>query len=217
MNRTAIIIIVIVVLAVGGVLFYLNYRSKKESGSAGSTGGSSGGSTGGGELPNGSFPLKKGDKNRLVMELQAILNASFNAGLGVDGDFGPKTEAAAKDAYKKINGSEAPGFLNIGQDLFTKMQNYTPVAGNKLSWRDSSFINGVITAVEGLSRGNNTGKAEINSLPRYGDSMLKTIYNNYQDKYYRSMTKDLGKYRPDAGTADGYKILMAKLSQLNLK
>lgn len=39
--------------------------------------------------------LRRGDKNRAVRRLQAILN-TYGAGLDIDGSFGPKTEAAVR-------------------------------------------------------------------------------------------------------------------------
>ncbi len=41
-----------------------------------------------------SLPLSKGQKNQPVYLLQYILNALFNTGLVLDGDFGSKTQAA---------------------------------------------------------------------------------------------------------------------------
>jgi len=42
----------------------------------------------------GSFPISKGQKSKAVYLLQYILNALYNAGLTLDGDFGSKTQNA---------------------------------------------------------------------------------------------------------------------------
>jgi hypothetical protein len=49
---------------------------------------------------NKEFPLKQGSKGLKVKQLQAGLNIKDNAGLDVDGIFGPKTEAALEKYYK---------------------------------------------------------------------------------------------------------------------
>lgn len=47
--------------------------------------------------------LRRGSKGDAVKMLQTNLNSVMNAGLDVDGSFGPKTEAAVKDFQKKFN------------------------------------------------------------------------------------------------------------------
>ncbi|OQA86778.1 MAG: hypothetical protein BWY27_01123 [Bacteroidetes bacterium ADurb.Bin234] len=42
----------------------------------------------------GSLPISKGQKSKAVYLLQYVLNALYNAGLKLDGDFGPKTQTA---------------------------------------------------------------------------------------------------------------------------
>lgn len=50
--------------------------------------------------------------------LQALLNAKFDAGLDVDGEFGPKTKAALIAAQKKMS-TDADG--SAGEDTWTKL------------------------------------------------------------------------------------------------
>lgn len=54
--------------------------------------------------------VKLGSKGEDVKALQERLNNVGNYGLSVDGDFGPKTEAAVKD-YQKRNGLVADGIV----------------------------------------------------------------------------------------------------------
>lgn len=56
-------------------------------------------------LPQGSFPLYKGQKSKYAWIVQAYLNCAHNAGLAVDGAFGPKSETALLKFYgvKGIN------------------------------------------------------------------------------------------------------------------
>ena len=50
-------------------------------------------------LPNGSYPVIRGQKSKLVYLLQASLNKLHGANLKLDGDFGQKTETALLQAY----------------------------------------------------------------------------------------------------------------------
>ncbi|MFA5408074.1 MAG: hypothetical protein WC343_04805 [Bacilli bacterium] len=50
-------------------------------------------------LPDGSIPIKYGDKNKAVYIFQYCMNYLYNAGLIVDGDFGNKTKAVAIAHY----------------------------------------------------------------------------------------------------------------------
>lgn len=172
-------------------------------------------------MPDGNWPVKYGDKNQKVIILQRILNSQFNAGLTIDGDFGPKTDAAAKKAFKTLTGNTAPTKLEVGPDLLNKFEVYTPVDPQSITWRTNTWINRVITEVNTLIGRKLGGSADplaaqINSMARFSDSQLRMMYQNYYDKFFRSMTQDLESYKPDAGTMDGYKILMGKLNQLNL-
>jgi hypothetical protein len=51
-------------------------------------------------LPMGQFPLKLGQQNQLVFNLQQALNKNFNAGIVQDGKFGDSTaKAMCKHVY----------------------------------------------------------------------------------------------------------------------
>ncbi len=65
-------------------------------------------------LPTGTFPVKQGDKNKLVYMLQYALNEIDNAGLDLDADFGPATAAALKKAYNisSVDFLQAKGIYN---------------------------------------------------------------------------------------------------------
>lgn len=51
-----------------------------------------------GSLPGAESPLSRGDSGVKVRELQELQNEWFNAGLDVDGDFGPATEKEVKES-----------------------------------------------------------------------------------------------------------------------
>ena len=57
--------------------------------------------------------LKRGCKGAEVLSLQALLNAKNNAGLKLDGDFGPATEKQAI-AYMKKMSLEPDGVVGTG-------------------------------------------------------------------------------------------------------
>lgn len=105
-----IIIILVIVAALGGLaylIWWLNGKYGKPKDEKNTSDGSSGsGSTSGGSpsansfasLPNGSFPLKKGQKSKFVYLLQQSLN-QLGGNLSVDGDFGNKTESELKKQF----------------------------------------------------------------------------------------------------------------------
>jgi hypothetical protein len=86
--------------------------------STGSSGSNSGNSSGSNALPYGSLPLKKGDKNQLVVLMQRGLNF-LGADLIVDGDFGTKTETALQDEL----GTKVLD-LQKAAALYVKVQNW---------------------------------------------------------------------------------------------
>lgn len=63
-------------------------------------------------MPTTSNILARGDTGAAVKAHQEMLNAWFQAGLTVDGDFGPATEAATKTAQAKI-GVDPDGFWGV--------------------------------------------------------------------------------------------------------
>lgn len=50
-------------------------------------------------LPQGSFPLRVGQKSKYAWIIQSYLNCAHNAGLAVDGAWGKKSAAALKKYY----------------------------------------------------------------------------------------------------------------------
>jgi len=57
-----------------------------------------------GSTPPAKYFIKKGDDNKDVKFLQMRLNQKYNAGLVMDGKYGPKTAAAITKAGKNGNG-----------------------------------------------------------------------------------------------------------------
>lgn len=51
-------------------------------------------------LPTGSFPLRKGQKSKLVFLVQYTMNLLYGNDLKLDGDFGSKTQAAISNSLK---------------------------------------------------------------------------------------------------------------------
>ena len=62
--------------------------------------------------------IKKGSKGQVVKNGQGLLLAHGNDPKGIDGDYGPKTEAAAK-AFQKAHSLVEDGI--IGQNTWTKL------------------------------------------------------------------------------------------------
>lgn len=62
-------------------------------------------------LPSGSFPLKKGQKSKLVFLLQYSLNLLYGTNLILDGDFGSNTQQAVS---KKLE-----GIVSVPKDTLT--------------------------------------------------------------------------------------------------
>jgi len=63
-------------------------------------------------LPSGTFPLKKGQKSKLVFLIQYALNLLYGTSLKLDGDFGSKTQTAITDNLKTAE---------ISKDLAVKL------------------------------------------------------------------------------------------------
>jgi|GEM_PF-1474108 len=55
------------------------------------------------DLPQGTFPVKKGQKSKLVYMLQRYINVRFGQNLVEDGSYGDKTEEAAKKTLGKTS------------------------------------------------------------------------------------------------------------------
>jgi hypothetical protein len=123
----------LLILALGAFYYFFGYKKGrtvaeifKGSGgsssgaSSGSSGSNSGTSSGSGSqaLPYGALPLKRGDKNQLVVKMQRALNF-LGADLIVDGNFGPKTEAALEDEL----GTKVLD-LQKAAALYVKVQNW---------------------------------------------------------------------------------------------
>jgi peptidoglycan hydrolase-like protein with peptidoglycan-binding domain len=71
-------------------------------------------------LSRGSVPqVQDGASGEAVLRLQRALNAALNAGLTVDGDFGPKTTDAVK-RYQSAQGLAADGI--VGKNTWTALQ-----------------------------------------------------------------------------------------------
>lgn len=70
------------------------------------------------ELPLGSFPIKPGDKSRLVYIMQRYLNVMHAAGLKEDGKYGSNT----KDAIKSFVGAENIS-IQKAAELFERVKN----------------------------------------------------------------------------------------------
>lgn len=130
----------LLILALAAFYYFFGYKKGRTvaeifKGSGGSTSGTSSGSSssssgtssgsGSQALPYGALPLKKGDKNQLVVKMQRALNF-LGADLIVDGNFGPKTEGALEDEL----GTKILD-LQKAATLYVKVQNWayaqTPV------------------------------------------------------------------------------------------
>lgn len=57
------------------------------------------------KLPAGNFPLKIGDKNRKVYDLQVTMNRVYGSNLDTDGKFGQGLYSALCDKYWSVCGS----------------------------------------------------------------------------------------------------------------
>lgn len=124
-KRIILIVVAIIVLVVIGVY----YKKAKAEALPVSPSGSSNGSKSSG-LPAGTFPLKRGQKNSLVKTLQSSLNKFVNEPLTLDGDYGPKTAAAAALVFsphiKELNEVSKTQFENlIKGNPFTKTEEKT--------------------------------------------------------------------------------------------
>lgn len=120
---TGVIVVVIVVILV----YFLWYKPRKDrqeaelDAPAGPTPVAHTAHTGSGvnfdSLPPGSFPIKKGDKSKLVYLLQKALNDLKGAKLSVDGNFGPATETALQSFYRVKSVDK-----ELGQRIYTEYQ-----------------------------------------------------------------------------------------------
>tara|TARA_Y100000592_G_C5442094_1_gene303983 strand:- start:248 stop:832 length:585 start_codon:yes stop_codon:yes gene_type:complete len=76
--------------------------------------------------PVSEFPLKRGSKGDKVKQLQRYLNINYSSGLVVDGDFGPKTQAALNTATGLSQVSESwyqNNVLNVNIPTVTDRDN----------------------------------------------------------------------------------------------
>jgi hypothetical protein len=63
-----------------------------------------------GTLPNGNFPLKIGDKNKKVYDVQMALNRKFGSGIDADGKYGESTfQSMCSNIWNKGFGSSYYG------------------------------------------------------------------------------------------------------------
>jgi N-acetylmuramoyl-L-alanine amidase len=82
--------------------------------------------------------LRKGDKGEEVKELQKLLD------LKIDGDFGPKTEAAVKK-YQEKNGLIIDGI--VGSKTWSKLKKPLPISHSKYLWIFDNGHGGIIDGV----------------------------------------------------------------------
>ncbi|MCX6265875.1 MAG: hypothetical protein NTW16_00755 [Bacteroidetes bacterium] len=111
-NSKTIVIFIMVLAAAAGVYWFI-WKKKKDQGAAETAPAIKPGapiqaapgaaSANQGTKPAPKYFIKKGDDNKDVKFLQMRLNQKFNAGLEMDGKYGPKTAAAITKAGK--NGS----------------------------------------------------------------------------------------------------------------
>lgn len=122
MNRTTKIILISLGVIGTGVGIYFLLRKPKSNGTTPSI------------EPNNptlppvkkTFPLKRGSKGDKVKQLQRYLNINYSSGLVVDGDFGPKTEAALNTATGLSQVSESwyqNNVLNVNIPTVTDKDN----------------------------------------------------------------------------------------------
>lgn len=101
--KTKKIITVLVIVAIIAIGLYFVFRKPKAAITTGA-----GSVTSAGTDPNAIdativFPLKSGSTGKGVKQVQAYLNSKYNAGLTVDGIWGPKTNAAANTYLNRDN------------------------------------------------------------------------------------------------------------------
>jgi hypothetical protein len=76
-------------------------------------------------LPAGSFPLKIGDKNKKVYDMQKNLKANYGSNLDLDGKFGVGTYSVICDKYFTIPCVKGY-YRNISQTNFDEIKNHKP-------------------------------------------------------------------------------------------
>jgi len=112
-NKKVIIIIVVILLIMSAIIGYTVYKKKQRQKmmegvtKGGTTPISGSSSSGGGVQYSDEFPLKVGSKGNNVIALQYAINEGcpeISTEIGVDGDFGPQTEAAADACLAGQNG-----------------------------------------------------------------------------------------------------------------
>lgn len=69
--------------------------------------------------PQSSFPLQQGKSGEQVKNLQQYLNDNYNAGLTVDGNFGPKTASALQANLNEVSMTEDEYNTIIGVDQYS--------------------------------------------------------------------------------------------------
>ena len=102
-KKIIIISVILILVCIFGYMYYRKRKNAKETGEStkANPGKGSAGTTKTPETPakestDGVYPWKDGTKGNNVAGIQNGLNAAFDAGLTVDGIFGPKTQAALK-------------------------------------------------------------------------------------------------------------------------
>lgn len=110
-DKTVLIVVLLMLVSVGGYAFYHFYWRKRNAPLIPATSPNGGQVNPGGsgtyneipsavkQMPNGDFPLKRGDKNRRTYALQVALNFLHGTNLSEDGIFGPLTENAVVQNY----------------------------------------------------------------------------------------------------------------------
>lgn len=109
-----------------------------------------------GTLPNGNFPLKIGDKNKKVYDVQMALNRKFGSGIDADGKYGESTfQSMCSNVWNKgfgssyygscfdVNLTSAPTRRMITQTDWANLQksaNFDGVGGTSVS---SAYMNNV--------------------------------------------------------------------------
>ena len=106
-NKNLTIIIIVLIVGISLFLYLKNKKSTTTTSSAGSTTGPSTHYTSTVSAPKttsvSTFPLQQGSTGVEVSALQTYLNNTYNAGLVVDGNFGPATQTALNSNMGEIS------------------------------------------------------------------------------------------------------------------
>lgn len=77
------------------------------------------------KLPVGKFPLKIGDKNKKVYDLQKYLNANYGSNLDLDGKFGQGMYSVLCNNFWTLCGTSVGYYgRSISQSDFDEIKNY---------------------------------------------------------------------------------------------